>query len=207
VKTFAPKAVNPKACWSGRQSGSSSLPLVTGGRSSRRPAAHLIAAEGIASGLDGNLPSVEREVQVEKVEAFKTKSGNVRYVLRDAEGNEYTTFREAIARSALEAEGGRARIEFHEEQRNGFRNVYLDRVEPLEGEEGDGAAGSDVDEVAWKTAVEAAPLLVSDEERLAPEELFELLKPFKDRVAETSARTARARASAGGSRRGTRRRR
>ena len=127
---------------------------------------------------------MEREVQVEKVEAFKTKSGNVRYVLRDADGNEYTTFREGIARTALEAEGGRARIEFHEEQRNGFRNVYLDRVEPLEAEEGDGAADSDVDEVAWKTAVEAAPLLVSDEEKLAPEELFELLKPFKDRVAE-----------------------
>ena len=127
---------------------------------------------------------MEREVQVEKVEAFKTKSGNVRYVLRDAGGNEYTTFREAIARSALEAEGGRARIEFHEEQRNGFRNVYLDRVEPLEAEEGDGAAGSEADEVAWKTAVEAAPLLVDDDEKLGPEELFELLKPFKDKVAE-----------------------
>ena len=127
---------------------------------------------------------MEREVQVEKVEAFKTRSGSVRYVLRDADGNEYTTFREGIARSALEAEGGRARIEFHEEQRNGFRNVYLDRVEPLEPEEGDGSAGSDVDEAAWRTAVEAAPLLVHDEEQIGPEELFERLKPFKDRVAE-----------------------
>jgi len=129
---------------------------------------------------------VEREVQVEKVEAFKTKSGNVRYVLKDSDGNEYTTFREGIARSALEAEGGRARIEFHEEQRNGFRNVYLDRVQPLESEDGDGGGGgSEVDEVAWKTAVEAAPLLVDpDEEKIGPEELFERLKPFKDRVAE-----------------------
>jgi hypothetical protein len=126
---------------------------------------------------------VEREVDVEKVEAFKTKSGNVRYVLRDAEGNEYTTFREGIARAALEAEGGRARIEFHEEQRNGFRNVYLDRVEPVEEKQADDG-GSDVDEVAWSTAVEAAPLLVGEEEKLGPEELFELLKPFKDRVAE-----------------------
>jgi hypothetical protein len=126
---------------------------------------------------------VEREVDVEKVEAFKTKSGNVRYVLRDAEGNEYTTFREGIARAALEAEGGRARIEFHEEQRNGFRNVYLDRVQPVEKKQADDG-GSDVDEVAWSTAVEAAPLLVGEEEKLGPEELFELLKPFKDRVAE-----------------------
>ena len=127
---------------------------------------------------------MEREVAVEKVEAFKTRSGNVRYVLRDGDGNEYTTFREGIARAALEAEGGRARIEFHEEQRNGFRNVYLDRVEPLGAEEEDGAAGSEVQEVAWKTAVEAAPLLVGDEEKLAPDELYERLKPFKDRVAE-----------------------
>ena len=129
---------------------------------------------------------MEREVQVEKVEAFKTKSGNVRYVLKDSDGNEYTTFREGIARSALEAEGGRARIEFHEEQRNGFRNVYLDRVQPLQPEDGDGGGGgSEVDEVAWKTAVEAAPLLVDpDEEKIGPEELFERLKPFKDRVAE-----------------------
>ena len=127
---------------------------------------------------------MQREVHVDKVEAFKTKSGNVRYVLRDADGNEYTTFREGIARSALEAEGGRARIEFHEEQRNGFRNVYLDRVEPLEAEADDGASSSEVHEAAWKTAVEAAPLLVDDEEKIGPEELFELLKPFKDRVAE-----------------------
>ena len=39
-------------------------------------------------------------------------------------------------------------------------------------------------EAAWKTAVEAAPLLVDDEETIGPEELFEVLKPFKDRVAE-----------------------
>jgi len=38
-------------------------------------------------------------VQVAEVKAFKTKSGNARYVLRDADGNEYTTFREEIARS------------------------------------------------------------------------------------------------------------
>jgi hypothetical protein len=50
-------------------------------------------------------------------------------------GTEYTTFREAIARQALAAEGGRARIEFHEQERNGFMNVYLDKVGPLEDDE------------------------------------------------------------------------
>ena len=127
---------------------------------------------------------MEDVVQIHEVMTFETRTGNVRYVLWDADGNEYTTFREGIARSALEAEGGRARIEFHEEQRNGFRNIYLDRVEPLEEEDDGNGGGSEVDEVAWKTAVEAAPLLVEGEERLGAVELFELLKPFKDRVAE-----------------------
>src|SRR6187549_2821378 len=100
----------------------------------------------------------EAEVDVAEVKAFKTKSGNVRYVLRDAGGNEYTTFREEIARSALAAEGKRARIEFHEQQRGEFTNVYLDKVEPLPDEEESGA--SVVDEVAWKSAIEAAPYLL-----------------------------------------------
>ena len=78
---------------------------------------------------------MEKEVHVAEVNAFKTRSGNTRFVLKDDEGNEYTTFREAIARQALAAEGGRARIEYHEEQRNGFTNVYLDKVEPLEDHE------------------------------------------------------------------------
>jgi hypothetical protein len=35
---------------------------------------------------------VENDVRVAEVKAFKTKS---RFVLRDADGNEYTTFKEA----------------------------------------------------------------------------------------------------------------
>jgi hypothetical protein len=54
----------------------------------------------------------EAVVDVAVVKAFRTKSGNVRYVLRDADGNEYTKFREEIARAALAAEGTRAHIEF-----------------------------------------------------------------------------------------------
>ena len=57
----------------------------------------------------------EAVVDVAEVKALKTKSGNVRYVLRDGDGNEYTTFREEIARAAVAAEGRRARIEFHEQ--------------------------------------------------------------------------------------------
>lgn len=124
-------------------------------------------------------------VTVAEVKALQTQSGNTRFVLRDDEGREYTTFREQIARDAVAAEGRRARITFHEQQRGGFTNVYLDAVEPLEEPEEAGASEA-VEEVAWKTAIDAAPWLLGGEpeEAVAPEELFERLQPFKERVAD-----------------------
>ncbi len=126
---------------------------------------------------------MEKEVRVTRVDAYKTKSGNTRFVLRDEDGNEYTTFKEAIAREAVAAEGRRARIEFHEQERNGFTNVYLDGVEILDEEE----EHRDGDEAAWEVAVEAAPWLVGTGEPDKPipaRELFETLKPFQEQVAE-----------------------
>jgi hypothetical protein len=127
----------------------------------------------------------EAVVTVSDVKGLKTQSGNTRFVLRDDDGREYTTFREQIARDALAAEGRRARITFHEQQRNGFTNVYLDAVELLEDSEDDGPSEA-VEEVAWKTAVDAAPWLVGGEpeEPVPAEELFERLQPFKERVAD-----------------------
>jgi len=124
-------------------------------------------------------------VTVAEVKAFKTQSGNTRFVLRDGEGREYTTFREQIARDALAAEGRRARITFHEQQRGNFTNVYLDAVTPLE-ESGDDGTSEAVEEVAWKTAVDAAPWLLGGEpeDAVPPDELFERLQPFKERVAD-----------------------
>jgi hypothetical protein len=119
------------------------------------------------------------------VRTFETRGGNQRYVVRDDDGNEYTTFREAIGEAARELEGRRVRLEYHEEQRGQYRNVYLDKVEQV-AEEGEGA-DSDAEEAAWRTAVEAAPWLVGDSDphaKTRPEELYETLKPFKDRVAE-----------------------
>ena len=128
---------------------------------------------------------MEKVVRVADVKAFKTKSGNTRFVLVDDDGDEYTTFRESIARSALEAEGRRARIEFHEQERNGFTNVYLDKVEALPDAEAPADdAGDPIDEAAWRTAVEAAPYLLGSKRKVAAEELFEDLKPFKELVAE-----------------------
>lgn len=124
-------------------------------------------------------------VTVAEVKAFKTQSGNTRFVLRDDAGREYTTFREQIARDAVAAEGQRARITFHEQQRGNFTNVYLDAVEPLGAPAEEGSSEA-VEEVAWKTAVDAAPWLLGGEpeEAVPPEELFERLQPFKERVAE-----------------------
>jgi hypothetical protein len=126
----------------------------------------------------------ETVATVDEVKGFKTKSGNTRFVLRDADGREYTTFREEVARDAVAAEGRRARLTFHEQQRGQFTNVYLDAVAILDdADSGDGRA---VDEVAWKTAIEAAPWLLGDkpEEAVPAEELFDRLQPFKERVAD-----------------------
>jgi hypothetical protein len=126
----------------------------------------------------------EDEVRVADVKALKTRSGNTRFVLVDDRGKEYSTFKEQIASKLPGLEGRRARIAYHEQQRDGFTNVYLDDVQPLE-ETSQGRDEDDADEVAWKTAMEAAPYLLSPEARdVPPRELFEKLQPFKELVAD-----------------------
>jgi hypothetical protein len=126
-------------------------------------------------------------VQVEVVESHRTRTGKTRYVVRDADGREYTTFRPQIGQEASRFEGRRAEVEFHEEERGQYRNVYLDAIADAPDSERGDAAGADVDETAWSTAVEAAPWLLGTrqpEEEVAPDELYEKLEPFKRRVAE-----------------------
>jgi hypothetical protein len=130
---------------------------------------------------------VETETQIESVEKSETRGGNMRWVVRDADGREYTTFRPRIGEEAERFRGRRATLEYHEQERNGFHNVYLDAVKGAP--EAPPAAGgdSDPDEVAWSTAVEAAPWLLGTsepKEELAPDELYEKLEPFKRRVSE-----------------------
>jgi hypothetical protein len=127
----------------------------------------------------------EAEIRVAEVKAFKTRSGNTRFVLADDQGNEYSTFKEAIAAKLPGLEGRRARIKYHEQERDGFTNVYLDAVEPLEEEPA--VHASDADEVAWRTTIEAAPYLLGGdavEREVPPDELFDKLQPFKELVAE-----------------------
>src|ERR687888_2335518 len=107
---------------------------------------------------------MDADVTIASVETTQTRSGNTRWTVSDDGGREYTTFRPAIGQAAEQAEGRRARIPFHEEERNGFRNVYLDAVEPLSDEPAPGGqqTDSDPEEAAWRTAVDAAPYLLSD---------------------------------------------
>jgi hypothetical protein len=129
---------------------------------------------------------MDAEVTVRDVKRAETRSGNTRWTLVDDAGKEYTTFRPAIGEQAERANGRRARISFHEEERNGFHNVYLDAIEPASAE-GPASCSDDADEVAWGTAVEAAPWLLGTpepDEEIAPDELYEKLEPFKRRVAE-----------------------
>jgi hypothetical protein len=127
-------------------------------------------------------------VTIESVRTFETQGGNVRYTVRDTDGKEYTTFREGIGDKSRELEGRRVRIEYHEAQRGRYTNVYLDKVEPLPEEAAAGeAAKTGPEREAWRTAVEAAPWLVGESDphaKTSPEELYETLKPFKDKVAE-----------------------
>ena len=129
---------------------------------------------------------MELETQIVAVEQVQTRGGKTRYVIRDEEGREFTTFRPAIGREAARFEGRRARVEFHEEERNGFHNVYLDAISDAP-QHHDPAGGSDPDEVAWSTAVEAAPWVLGSREperEIPPEELYDKLEPFKRLVAD-----------------------
>lgn len=124
----------------------------------------------------------ETEIVIREVRTVPTQSGNTRYVLVDDDGREYSTFREEIGASLDGGEGRRARIRYHEQQRGRFTNVYLDAVELLGQDESRSA-----DEVAWQTAVEAAPYLLRKgalERETSAEEVFEKLRPFKELVAD-----------------------
>jgi hypothetical protein len=133
----------------------------------------------------GITENMQADVKIASVEEAQTRSGHTRFVVKDDSGNEYTTFREQIGAAAKAAEGKRAHIEYHESQRNGFTNVYLDKVEPAP--EVLDTEGAEPEEVGWQAATEAAPWLVGSDkptEAVDPEELFERLKPFKDLVAD-----------------------
>jgi hypothetical protein len=131
---------------------------------------------------------MEIDTLIQSVEEVETRSGKIRYVVRDGDGREFTTFRPAIGREAGKFEGRRAHVTFHEEERNGFQNVYLDAIAAApESDSAPAAGNTDPDEVAWNTAVEAAPWMLGSrepEEEIPPEELYEKLEPFKRLVAE-----------------------
>jgi hypothetical protein len=130
---------------------------------------------------------VETVTKLEKVMTFQTKTGNTRYVIKDSDGDEYTTFRESIGQEAQRLEGKRVRLEYHETKRGEYTNVYLDKVEPAPDAADAGGAATDPDEAGWRTAVEAAPWLVGESEpheEVPPDELYEKLRPFKELVAE-----------------------
>jgi hypothetical protein len=122
-------------------------------------------------------------VTLAEVQAIDTRRGNVRYVSRDTDGNEYTTFREDIGERAKQLQGKRVRLEYHEERRGQYRNVYLDKIEPAEPAPASHAE-SDPQQAAWQTAVAAAPWLVGQPgSAVPPRKLYEKLKPFEERVA------------------------
>jgi hypothetical protein len=130
---------------------------------------------------------MQREITVEGVHSSATQGGSIRWVIRDKDGNEYSTFREAIGKGLRQFEGKRARIEFHEQRRGQYTNVYLDAIEPVEsaGTQRAEVADADPEEAAWQTAVAAAPWLVGEpRSAVQPKKLYDKLKPFEEYVAK-----------------------
>ncbi len=122
-------------------------------------------------------------VTLAEVRAVNTKRGSVRYVSKDTDGNEYTTFREDIGKRAQQLQGMRVRLDYHEEQRGQYNNVYLDKIEPA-GPAAGSHADSDPQQAAWQTAVAAAPWLVGQPgTEVPPQRPYEKLKPFEECVA------------------------
>ena len=77
-------------------------------------------------------------VTLAEVRAIDTRRGSVRYVSKDTDGNEYTTFRESIGERAQQLQGRRVRLEYHQEQRGRYTNIYLDKIDPAEPAAGPG---------------------------------------------------------------------
>jgi hypothetical protein len=148
----------------------------------------LCARRGLVDRSPAGYPTgVEVVSTVESVQQVETRGGNVRYVVRDADGNEYTTFREAIGSKAVQLEGQRTRIEYHTEKRGQYTNVYLDSIVPVPGSTPADHGDTDPEEVAWRTAVDAAPWLLGEadpQEKTSPAKLYQTLRPFKEKVAE-----------------------
>src|SRR3954469_9701271 len=109
-----------------------------------------------ANCIGGYDPDMQADVRIDSVDTTETRSGHTRYVVTDDSGREYTTFRPQIGAAAKAAEGRWARIEYHEAERNGFTNVYLDRVEPTAEQPSDAEPGAEPEEVGWQAATEAA---------------------------------------------------
>jgi hypothetical protein len=129
---------------------------------------------------------MEADVLIREVEEVPTRSGATRYVVRDEDGREYTTFRPRIGREAAKFAGRRVHVEYHEQERNGFQNVYLDAISPAP-DRPEAGGDTDPEESAWRTAVEAAPWVLGTSEpdrEVPPEELYEKLEPFKRLVAD-----------------------
>ena len=97
---------------------------------------------------------MEKTVTIAEVRTFETRGGSVRYVVRDTDDDEYTTFRERIGEAAKALEGRRVRIECHEEQRGQYTNVYLDKVEPAPAEDVGAGGDTDPSDAPWRTDAE-----------------------------------------------------
>jgi hypothetical protein len=124
---------------------------------------------------------MEAIIKVDDVARHETRGGNIRYVLRDDQNHEYMTFRPQIGEDARGLAGRQARIEFHEEQRGDYTNVYLDAIEPIGPAELPADTQLEIDKTAWQVAAAVAASIVPHD--ASADDVFAALEAFKDRIA------------------------
>ena len=138
-------------------------------------------------GIDSHMEAV---TAITDVRTFETSGGNVRYVVRDADGNEYSTFREGIGKRAQELEGRPVRIEYHEQQRGQYTNIYLDKVEAAPTESVDSGPRTGIPRRSLGARQSMRPLVDGLRNRARPKNSMRQL-PSRRRSPRTSRRATR----------------
>ena len=89
-----------------------------------------------------------------------------RYDIKDAGGNKYQTFSDALGQKAHELKGKSAKVTYHEEERGGYVNKVVDGIEAAGSETAQAAPSQDEfrrskEEMRRTEAVKAAATLIA----------------------------------------------
>ena len=107
---------------------------------------------------------MEADVRIDKVDAVQTRGGNTRYVIRDDQGREYTTFRPDHRDARQRNSRAGARTSSFTRTSATVSRTSISTGSPRAAESSAPLTATDPDESAWSTAVEAAPWVLGSRE-------------------------------------------